>query len=129
MKIALSTILALLVVVSFAPAALAADDGNTQPRVGTVGLYYPNDAYDAVNTTGTGNLKGIRCYTVNNALSVQITVNGGATQTISNLYDFGSDTLWIPMNVRFTTSLRVRFVNGTGYQNGGATCAASYAFD
>lgn len=129
MRTALIITLVLALGVIVAPAARAADDGNTQFKFSSVNLYYPNDAYDAINTSGTGNIKGIRCNNVNAPMTLQITVNGGTTQSITNLGDDGTDTLWIPMNIRFTSSIHVRFVNGTSYQFNGCACTVSWGLD
>ena len=129
MRTALIVALALTLVVTVAPVARAADDGNTQLKLNSIYLYYPNDAYDAINTSGTGNIKAIRCTNVNAPMTVQLTVNGGTTQSIANLGDTGPDTNWIPMNIRFTSSVHVRFVNGTSYQFNGCTCQVSWGLD
>lgn len=129
MRITLIAILVLAMLVTVAPVARAADDGNTQFKLSSTVLFYPNDADDAVNTTGTGNVKAIRCSNITAPMTMQITVNGGTTQSFTNLPDLGADTLWIPMNLRFTSSIHVRFVNGTSYQTGGATCTVSWGLD
>jgi len=129
MRTALIITLALALTVVVAPAARAADDGNTQLKLSSVYLYYPNDAVDAINTSGTGNIKGIRCNNLNAPMTLQLTVNGGTTQSFTNVGDSGTDTLWIPMNVRFTSSVHLRFVNGTSYQFNGCTCQVSCCLD
>ena len=129
MRTALIATLVVALAIVVTPAARAADDGNTQLKLNSVYLYYPNDAYDAVNTSGTGNIKGIRCNNITAPLTLQLTVNGGTTQSLTNLADAGSDTLWIPMNIRFTSSVHVRFVNGTSYQTNGTTCFVSWGLD
>ncbi|HYM61759.1 MAG TPA: hypothetical protein VEZ11_12810 [Thermoanaerobaculia bacterium] len=129
MRMTLITILALAMVVTLAPVAQAADDGNTQLKLSSTTLFYPNDADDAVNTTGTGNVKAIRCNNIVAPITMQITVNGGTTQSFGNLGDSGADTLWIPMNLRFTSSIRVRFLNGNYYQTGGCVCTVSLGLD
>jgi len=117
--------LAVAVILALAPAAWAADDGNTQPKLDTGGVYYPNDYRDIVNSTSvTGNIKGIRCVT-DSAVYLEITINGGTTQTI---YPNTGDTGWIPMNLRFTSSIKVRVENGN-YYNNSASCTVSWALD
>jgi len=129
MRTALTITLVVALAIIVAPAARAADDGNTQLKLSSVYLYYPNDAYDAINTSGTGNIKGIRCTNVNAPMTLQLTVNGGTMQSLTNLGDTGTDTLWIPMNIRFTSSVHVRFVNGTSYQFNGCTCTVTWGLD
>lgn len=129
MRTALIITLVLGLTMVAAPAAKAADDGNTQLKLNSVYLYYPNDAYDAINTTGSGNIKAIRCNNLNAPMTMQLTVNGGTTQSFTNVGDSGTDTLWIPMNIRFTSSVHLRFVNGTSYQFNGCTCSVSWGID
>ena len=113
----------LVLTTALAPSAWAADDGNTQPKLDTGGVYYPNDYRDIVNTSGTGNVKGIRC-TQASAVYLEITINGGSVQTI---YPDASDNGWIPMNLRFTSSIKVRVENGNYYNSG--SCTVSWALD
>jgi hypothetical protein len=115
--------MAVALVLALAPAAWAADDGNTKPKLDTGGVYYPNDYRDVVNSSGAGNVKGIRC-TQTSAVYLEITINGGTVQTI---YPDPSDTGWIPMNLRFTSSIKVRVENGNYYNNG--SCTVSWALD
>lgn len=131
MKIRLIAVTALLVC-SFATLASAADDGNTQPRLSTGGTMFANDFYEIIPTAnGTGNVKGVRCV---NSIPVllKIYVNGGTAQTltIDNSGSPSSDSGWIPMNLRFTTSIRVRMErpsSPTGTES--AQCTISWAFD
>ena len=50
-------------------------------------------------------------------------------QTFTNLDFTGTDSQWIPMNIRFTSSIHVKFVNGTSYQTNGCTCQVSWGID
>ncbi len=129
MRTALIITLAIVVAAIVAMPARAADDGNTQLKLSSVNLYYPNDAWDAINTSGSGNIKAIRCNSLTAPMTLQITVNGGTTQSFTNLADTGTDTLWIPMNIRFTSSVHVRFVNGSSYQTNGCGCQVSWGLD
>ena len=125
MKATLIGTIILALAVFSAPLATASDDGNTQPKFSANSLFYPNGAIDIIGTTnGTGNVKGIRCNT-QNGMEVEIYVNGGSSQ---DLYFSGGDTGWVPMNVRFTSSIRVRMVNGNYYQDPGE-CKVSWALD
>jgi hypothetical protein len=121
--------LVVVLTLTLSSAAWAADDGNTQFKLSSAYLYYPNDGYYAVNTTGTGNVKGIRCSGIVNPFTVQIKINGGTTQTFSNFGDQGSDSGWVPMNLRFTSSVSVEIVNGGSYQSNGLTCTVSWGLD
>ncbi len=129
MKTALITLLVLAVALTVAPAARAADDGNTHLFLNSATIYYPNDYWDIVNTSGTGNVKGIRCTGITNGFTMQITVNGGTMQSITNIGDTGPDSGWIPMNLRFTSSIHVKVVNGSSYQTNGCTCFVSWGTD
>lgn len=126
-KATLAVVLLILVLV---PSAWAADDGNTQPKLNTGNIWSPSDAVDIIATTnGTGNVKGVRC-SLNAAATLKIYVNGGSAQSL----DVGgaalnNDTQWIPMNVRFTSSIRVRLENGGAYQSIGGQCWVSWGLD
>lgn len=114
--------------VMFTPAIYAADDGNTQFKLSSASIYYPNDAYYIVNTTGTGNVKGIRCSGIGTSqFTVQIKINGGTTQTFGNFGDQGADSGWVPMNLRFTSSVSIELVNATQYNT--VSCTASWGLD
>jgi hypothetical protein len=96
--------------VTLAPSAWAADDGNTQPKFSSGYLNSPYGYYEVVGTTsGTGNVKGIRCST-NDTVYVNFYINGGSAQQLIFVQGAtsGSDTGWVPMNLRFTSSIRVR---------------------
>lgn len=102
--------LVLVVTAALAPSAWAADDGNTQPKFSSGSLYSPYGYYEVIGTTsGTGNVKGIRC-TTNDTVNVNIYINGGSAQQLSFVQGavVNSDTGWVPMNLRFTSSIRVR---------------------
>ncbi|HEV2719912.1 MAG TPA: hypothetical protein VG323_07810 [Thermoanaerobaculia bacterium] len=122
--------IAVLVALTLAPTVWAADDGNTQPKLGYAYLYYPNASVDAVaQTSGSGNVKGIHCFN-GQPLTVSIYVNGGSAQTLSPTGIGGSnDSGWIPMNVRFTSSIKVNVSHGNYYDGNGAECYVSWALD
>jgi hypothetical protein len=116
------------------------DDGNTQPKLtsGGVGggITSPQDIIGTTN--GAGNVKGVQCSSPSSAnlasASINIYVNGGSAQTLalSNtqvLLDSASNytTMYIPMNVRFTSSIRVSVA---GSQSGSfGSCTVSWALD
>jgi len=128
-------IFSILLLVLTAAAAFATDDGNTKPHLSSTTVVYGLGSPDIINQTSvTGNVKGVSC-DFNSSLPPRIvfTVNGATAQTISlpngfpDAYGYGH-TGWIPMNIRFTSSIRVQaqFV-GTG--SGEADCYVSWALD
>lgn len=124
--------LAVPIVLSLAlsPAAWAADDGNTQPKFDYGSLYSAFGYYEVVPTTsGAGNVKGVRCST-NDTVYVKIYVNGGSAQQLTFLQGAiaNSDTGWVPMNVRFTSSIRVRIERPTS-STVTDQCYVSWALD
>lgn len=122
--------------------ANAADDGQTRPRLSTATITSPSTTVDLIpSTSGSGNLKGIHCIfdstATNRTQQVNIYVNGGTAQSlIVDATSFPQDntgrpyTTFIPMNVRFTTSLQVQLTRtaspGVSYD---VTCVASWALD
>jgi hypothetical protein len=116
-------------------AAIAADDGQTQPRLSMGYLVNPNTSTDIIGTTsGTGNVKGVLCQnSVGASQNVYIYVNGGSGQLLSvnNVpTDSNGNTGWIPMNVRFTSSVRVQLVRDASPNVYGTTqCVVSWALD
>jgi len=137
--------LAALVVsyVCVAHVAMAADDGQTQPRVN---LFTMNSTtpVDIIGTTnGSGNVKGVSCTLYPDgsgylsSARVTFTVNGGAAQTV-DLYSFQAPynnagtvtgyTGWVPFNVRFSSSIRVQ-IQKTSSLGTGIDCAVSWALD
>lgn len=136
MKLGVGIALGTLMMV--ASAAWAADDGQTQPRLNSAGLLYNNTTIDVVSTTnGAGNVKGVQCRFVNGAgVTVNIYVNGGAAQALTlAASDYPPDVNgenfsgWIPLNVRFTSSIRVQLqkTGSSGY--GWTPCVVSWALD
>jgi hypothetical protein len=131
---------AVLLSIATATSAFAADDGNTQPKLtsGGVGggISSPQDIIGTTN--GAGNVKGVQCSSPSSgnltSTSINIFVNGGGAQTLSLsnaqvLLDSGSNyyIMYIPMNVRFGTSIRVQ---QTGSQSGSfVSCTVSWALD
>lgn len=129
-----------LLSIATATTAFAADDGNTQPKLtsGGVGggISSPQDIIGTTN--GAGNVKGVQCSSPSatnlGSAAISIYVNGGSAQTLalSNtqvLLDSASNyyTLFIPMNVRFTSSIRVS-VAGTQWGSF-VSCTVSWALD
>lgn len=132
MRKLLVAVTVLVLTAALAPMARAADDGNTQPKLSFGFTQYLNDYYEIIGTTsGTGNVKGIRCLNSSAQMQVKIYVNGGSAQTITPGGVGGNgDSQWIPMNVRFTSSIRVRMerLGGpSGYYDD--ECYVSWALD
>jgi len=129
-----------LLAIATATSAFAGDDGNTQPKLtqGGVGggISSPQDIIGTTN--GTGNVKGVQCSSISSgnlgSTSISIYVNGGSAQTLalSNaqvLLDSNSNYYisYIPMNVRFTSSIRV---SQAGPQSGAfVSCTVSWGLD
>lgn len=128
-KLAFLSILSIFLTAS---ATFAADDGNTKPRTSTTAIFYGNA--DIINQSSvSGNIKGVFCHYVNDSGAYLIfTVNGGAAQTIDvsgGIPDVNGDrhTGWIPMNIRFTSSIRVQ-MQYAGW-GGQSACTVSWALD
>ena len=129
-----------LLSIAAATSAFAGDDGNTQPKLtqGGVGggISSPQDIIGTTN--GTGNVKGVQCSSPSSgnlgSTSISIYINGGSAQTlaISNtqvLLDNNGNyyIMYIPMNVRFTSSIRVQ---QAGSQSGSfVSCTVSWGLD
>ena len=134
-----SFVLATLIVVSlFAPTAWASDDGQTQPRLNYGDRTSPNTSTDIIGTTnGAGNIKGIYCSGFNLSRGrINIFVNGGSAQVLAiepvpfPVDDNGAYiTGWIPLNVRFTSSIRVQLEKQTGSGTGILGCLVSWGLD
>lgn len=129
----------ILLCLGLGPAAWAADDGQTQPRLSYANLNSPGTTADIVPTTnGSGNVKGIHCrFGPSTNLNIHFYVNGGAAQTITvNRTYFMEDSAgnrisgWIPYNVRFSSSIRVQMERGgSPVVYGDTPCAVSWALD
>jgi len=129
--------------VCVAHVAMAADDGQTQPKYNTATNNSHITATDVIATTnGAGNVKGVFCSSAPDGsgnLSIPVVkfyVNGGSAQSVTLTNGFLSTdpgflvqyTGWVPYNVRFTSSIRVTIQK---LASTGATmdCAVSWALD
>jgi hypothetical protein len=122
-----------------APAAWAADDGQTRPRLNSAYLSSPNTSTDIIATTnGSGNVKGVHCqFLVGVPVVINFYVDGGSAQSITLFSsDFPVDdnlngfTGWIPYNVRFSSSIRVQMQRAMSPATYGTTgCLVSWALD
>lgn len=128
-RLAISSILSVFFAAS---AAFAADDGNTRPRMSSAAVF--SGTADIINQTSvSGNVKGVYCHYVNTAgANLIFTVNGGTAQTIDvsgGTPDVNGETRngWIPMNIRFTSSIRVQIQHTGG--SGQSVCVVSWALD
>jgi hypothetical protein len=138
MKIA--KLLILTVTFSLLPtsAALAVDEGNTKPRINSGEIQWSNTTVNVIPlTTGAGNIKGVFCYFVNGTSGNLIfTVDGATSQTITLdpvFYPLDSAGVtsysgWIPMNIRFGSSIRVQLQHPSG-NNNDLACQVSWALD
>jgi len=131
MKTSKLATLSILSIFLTATAAFAADDGNTKPRMSTAAVFY--GTADIINQTSvSGNVKGVSCSYVNGSGAYLIfTVNGATPQTIDvsgGIPDVNGDTHtgWIPMNIRFTSSIRVQIQHAG---SGQSVCTVSWALD
>jgi hypothetical protein len=116
--------------------ALAADDGQTQPRLNYADRSQANGSIDIIATTnGSGNVKGFQCLFANGLSgTLNVYINGGSAQSlVLNGSEYPTDfnganfSGWIPLNLRFTSSIRVQLQksNGTGLIG----CWVSWAVD
>ena len=134
-----SYVLTTLIIVSlFVPTAQASDDGQTQPRLTKATLTGFNTSTDIIATTnGSGNVKGVHCkFIAEDDASIKIYVNGGSAQTLFlETEDYPDDLSgnvssgWIPLNVRFTSSIRVQLTRPSGAGGSIVTCMVSWGLD
>lgn len=137
----LTYLFAFLLTLLIAPGAQAADDGQTHPKLTSGAMSWGGGGYstDIIGlTSGSGNIKGFFCSSINGALSsstIQIYVNGGSAQ-ILNLVDAPAIqdndgmtyyTGWVPLNVRFSTSIKVQLTRSN--TNSQVGCSVSWALD
>lgn len=136
MKASRLAVLSLLFSLLSASAAFAADDGNTKPRLSTGAVSYGTSTADIIyQTSVSGNIKGASCHFINLSRGYLIfTVDGAAAQTIdvsSSIAFSDVDgilyTGWIPMNIRFGSSIRVQIQHAGN--PGEAACTVSWALD
>jgi len=129
--------------VCMAHAAMAADDGQTRPKVNTNATNSSVTPVDLIpSTSASGNVKGISCALSESSgnlpgARIKFTVDGGAVQTV-DLHDFLTPgtvggvvtgyTGWVPFNVRFASSILVQ-MQKTSSAGGSINCAASWALD
>jgi hypothetical protein len=103
------------------------------PRLSTGGLNSPNTSVDLVTTTnGAGNIKGVLCqYGAAASLTVKFYINGGGAQSVEITSPLDADgiTGWIPLNLRFTSSIRVQLVRAGPVAYGPTNCSVSWALD
>jgi hypothetical protein len=118
------------------------DDGQTRPKLNSAGLSWLSGSTLSADivplTSGSGNVKGVSCLSDDNTelatSSVQIYVNGGSAQNL-NLSDaiilqdnaLNYYTGYIPLNVRFGTSIKVTMMRPSSAAS--LTCSVSWALD
>ncbi|HZF12031.1 MAG TPA: hypothetical protein VFE33_24865 [Thermoanaerobaculia bacterium] len=102
--------------------ARASIGGNAIPKYSFGQIFAASSTVDLIpSTNGSGNVWGARCIISNtsDAVDLKFTVDGGTVRTISldPLY-FEQDEAgqlvsgWIPLDVAFSTSIRVQMQNG-----------------
>jgi hypothetical protein len=123
MKICLKLLLAALLVLVLPSMASASIGGNAIPHYSFAEIFSANSTIDLVPTTsGSGNVWGVKCIFPSNAggatLLVQFTLDGGTTRTITLDPTFLEQdensrfvTGWIPMDLAFSTSVRIQLSN------------------
>ena len=126
-----------------AQVAMAADDGQTQPKQNENATNSSVTPVDVIaSTNGTGNIKGVSCILTQSSgnypgARVKFTIDGGAVQTVDlNQYQTPADdggtmkanTGWVPFNLRFNSSIRVQ-IQKTSSSGGAIDCAVSWALD
>jgi hypothetical protein len=142
-----TSIIAASIIALLPSVARAVDAGETKPKYSVADSTNPSTTTNLVPlTSASGNLKGIACLFSGTGggavITINIYVDGGAAQALSldasgtTFQEFPTDnasrefTGWIPMNVRFGTSLKVDMVRGGGpYTFNDLVCAASWALD
>jgi|tagenome__1003787_1003787.scaffolds.fasta_scaffold17311497_1 hypothetical protein len=137
MKVWLKLLVAAVIVFAMPSAARASIGGNAIPKYNYAQIYATTSTVDLIpSTNGSGNVWGIRCIFPNTyfgpSVDVKFTVDGGTVRTI-NLdpayfdQDVNSRYLsgWIPMNIAFSTSIRVQLSN-VGHGTSTIDCWASW---
>src|SRR5687768_6152692 len=136
-------IVTVLVLVFVTSTMMAADDGQTQPR-----LNYATNSSSVVlvdivpATNGSGNVKGVHCMMTSNSTStasavVTFTVDGGAAQSVTvdagyfPYIDLAGLPLvysgWVPFNIRFASSIRVQVKKAAAATGTAVSCGVSWA--
>lgn len=129
-------VLALTLILTAASSAFAVDEGNSVLKLSEAAQWYGSSVDLIPLTNGAGNLRGIHC-TLGTAsqLSLKITLDGGTTQASIirwNHVDGNGQrqTGFIPMNLRFETSIHVQTERfGSPVTSGQTSCIASWGLD
>jgi len=123
MKVSFKLLIVILGVLLVPSAAQASIGGNATPRYSFAEIFLSNSTIDLVPTTnGSGNVWGVKCIFPSTAggasLLVKFTVDGGTTNAITldpTFLETDSSgrfvTGWIPMDIAFSTSIRVQLSN------------------
>jgi hypothetical protein len=134
-----------LVLVFATSAMMAADDGQTQPRINYATNSSSTTNVDIVpSTNGSGNVKGVHCLMSSNISTtasavVTFTVDGGAAQIVTLEAGYfpyfdtaGLPTVytgWVPYNIRFASSIRVQVKKQVAATGTAVSCGVSWALD
>lgn len=132
----LSRLLMAAVIVLVLPSALQASiGGNAIPRYSYGQIWAPNQTMDVISTTnGSGNVWGVRCITssTSDSIAVNFTVDGGTVRTINLdplLFEEDNNSRlvsgWIPLDVAFSTSIRIQ-IHNTSLTAGTIDCWAAW---
>lgn len=123
MKVWFKLLIAAVIALVLPGMASASIGGNAIPHYSFAEIFSANSTIDLVSTTnGSGNVWGVKCIFPSTAsgatLLVQFTIDGGTTRTITldptflEIDDNGRFvTGWIPMDLAFSTSIRIQLSN------------------
>lgn len=135
MKTYCKLLVAAVIVFALPSAVRASVGGNAIPKYSFGQIFAPNQTIDVIATTnGSGNVWGVRCIipSTSDSVDVKFTVDGGTVRTITldPLYfevdDSGNHVSgWIPIDVAFSTSIRVQ-IHNTSLTAGSINCWASW---
>ncbi len=130
-------VLSAVLSLAMASTAVAIDEGQTRPRLNSEGAFGGQTTYLIPLTQGAGNIKGISCNFVSSSAKVKInfTIDGGSVQQITihadhyPIIDSRNRSPFIPMNVRFESSILVQMDRTGSTGSGESFCVASWGLD
>jgi hypothetical protein len=136
MKTLLKLLVAAAIVFVVPSAARAASvGGNTIPKYSYGQIFAPNSTVDVIpSTSAAGNVWGVRCIiaSTSDTVSVNFTVDGGTVRTLTLdplLFEAEANgklvSGWIPLDVVFSTSIRVQ-IHNTSLTTGTIDCWAAW---
>jgi hypothetical protein len=137
MKTGFKLLMAATIVLVVSSAAQAATvGGNAIPKYSYGQIFAPNQTIDVIPSTSSvsGNIWGVRCITssTSDSVAVNFTVDGGTVRTITLdplLFEADANgrliSGWIPLDVTFSTSIRVQ-IHNTSLTAGTIDCWAAW---